>query len=326
LNSNGGCMKRFKNIIFIFDPTIDQQVAVEHAKSLARENIARITIFSVVKAIPDNKDLISTVISPEELLSIAINAHQEKLDELVTEMKQQGIEATAKIMTGTPFIEIICQVLREKHDLVIIAAEGKSGLKERLLGSTSMHLMRKCPCPVWIVKQTQNTKYERILAAVDVSVEAPDTKQESLNPLILQLASSMALREDSEFHVVQVWSMFGEVYMEFRGDLSEKSIQNASKELRHQYSSKLKKLLAKIALKDIDVHEHLLKNDDIPATIIDLARDYKIDLLVMGTVCRTGIAGFFIGNTAEKVLSEINCSILTVKPHDFVTPIMLEEE
>ena len=318
-------MKRFKNIIFIFDPTIDQQVAVEHAKSLARENIAHITIFSVVKAIPDNKDLISTVISPEELLSLAINAHQEKLDELVTEMKQLGINATAKIMTGTPFIEIIRQVLREKHDLVIITAEGKSGLKERLFGSTSMHLMRKCPCPVWVVKQSENTKYGRILAAVDVSVEAPDTKQELLNPLILQLASSMALRENSEFHVVQVWSLFGEVYMEVRGALSEKAIQNAGKELLHQYASKLKKLIASVGLNNIDVRKHLVKRDDTADAIIELVNNTHIELLVMGTVCRTGIPGFFIGNTAEKVLNEVTCSVLTVKPHDFVTPITLIE-
>jgi len=318
-------MKRFKNIIFIFDPTIDQPVAVEHAKSLARENIARITIFSVVKAIPDNKDLISNVISPEELLSLAINAHQEKLDELVTEMKQLGINATAKIMTGTPFIEIIRQVLREKHDLVIIAAEGKGGLKERLFGSTSMHLMRKCPCPVWVVKQSENTKYGRILAAVDVSVEAPDTKQELLNPLILQLASSMALRENSEFHVVQVWSLFGEVYMEVRGALSEKAIQNAGKELLHQYASKLKKLIASVGLNNIDVRKHLVKRDDTADAIIELVNNTHIELLVMGTVCRTGIPGFFIGNTAEKVLNEVTCSVLTVKPHDFVTPITLIE-
>jgi len=318
-------MKRFKNIIFIFDPTIDQQVAVEHAKSLARENIAHITILSVVKAIPDNKDLISTVISPEELLSLAINAHQEKLDELVTEMKQLGINATAKIMTGTPFIEIIRQVLREKHDLVIITAEGKGGLKERLFGSTSMHLMRKCPCPVWVVKQAENTKYGRILAAVDVSVEAPDTKQELLNPLILQLASSMALRENSEFHIVQVWSLFGEVYMEVRGALSEKAIQNAGKELLHQYASKLKKLIASVGLNNIDVRKHLVKRDDTADAIIELVNNTHIELLVMGTVCRTGIPGFFIGNTAEKVLNEVTCSVLTVKPHDFVTPITLIE-
>jgi len=41
----------------------------------------------------------------------------------------------------------------------------------------------------------------------------------------------------------------------------------------------------------------------------------------MGTVCRTGVAGLFIGNTAEKVLRQVDCSLLTVKPEGFVTPV-----
>ncbi len=44
-------------------------------------------------------------------------------------------------------------------------------------------------------------------------------------------------------------------------------------------------------------------------------------LLVMGTVCRTGVPGFFIGNTAERVLQHLDCSLLAVKPKGFETPV-----
>ena len=43
----------------------------------------------------------------------------------------------------------------------------------------------------------------------------------------------------------------------------------------------------------------------------------------MGTVSRTGIAGFFIGNCAETVLRQVDCSVLTLKPAGFATPISL---
>ena len=46
-----------------------------------------------------------------------------------------------------------------------------------------------------------------------------------------------------------------------------------------------------------------------------------IDTIVMGSVGRTGLAGFFIGNTAETVLSRVKCSVLTVKPDGFVSPV-----
>ncbi len=41
----------------------------------------------------------------------------------------------------------------------------------------------------------------------------------------------------------------------------------------------------------------------------------------LGTVGRSGIRGLLPGNTAEKVLDTCDCSILTVKPEGFVSPI-----
>ena len=56
-----------------------------------------------------------------------------------------------------------------------------------------------------------------------------------------------------------------------------------------------------------------------------LAQKKQIGLVVMGTVSRTGVAGFFIGNTAERVLYQIDCAVLAVKPDGFVTPVKIEE-
>ncbi len=119
--------------------------------------------------------------------------------------------------------------------------------------------------------------------------------------------------------------MFAEDYLQARAQMEENSIRELRKDTKQQYTSKLDSMLARIDLKGVVTHRHLLRNDDAPKAIVKLARSNKIDLLVMGTVCRTGLVGFFIGNTAEKVLSEVNCSVLTVKPEGFVTPVTLEE-
>lgn len=44
----------------------------------------------------------------------------------------------------------------------------------------------------------------------------------------------------------------------------------------------------------------------------------------MGTVARTGISGVIIGNTAEAVLEQLQCSVLALKPPGFVTPVKLD--
>jgi nucleotide-binding universal stress UspA family protein len=48
----------------------------------------------------------------------------------------------------------------------------------------------------------------------------------------------------------------------------------------------------------------------------------EADLLVIGSVARTGIQGFIMGNTAEEVLSNVKCDVLTLKPDGFVSPVL----
>ena len=316
-------MKRFKNILLVCNFDAKQQLAVDRAVSLARQNEALLTVLTVVKELPADMRMVITIMSPQELLELEINDRREKIDALAADIGQQGIDVRSQVVTGTPFLEIIRQVLRDKHDLVILAAEGIGGLKERLFGSTSMHLMRKCPCPVWVVKPGKRTKYKRILVAVDTTSDFPDSERASLNPLIMQLASSLARMDGSELHLVQVWFLFAEDYLEARAQLGKSGIQNLRKDSKRQYTRKLSSLLAGVDLNGLVVHKYLPRSDDASRIIVKLAKNKKIDLLVMGTVCRTGLAGFFIGNTAEKVLSEVNCSVLTVKPEGFVTPVTL---
>jgi nucleotide-binding universal stress UspA family protein len=56
--------------------------------------------------------------------------------------------------------------------------------------------------------------------------------------------------------------------------------------------------------------------------IVNLARKEEIDLIVMGTQGRTGLAHVFMGSVAEKVVRKSACPVLTVKhpEHEFVKP------
>ena len=319
-------MKRFKNILLVANFDARQQRAVDRAVSSVKQNDARLTVLSVVRELPTNVRMAVTIMSPEELVEQVIAERWKQVDALIADIGRQGVEANPLVATGAAFLEIIRQVLRDRHDLVVVAAEGRGGLKERLFGSTSMHLMRKCPCPVWVVKPAKRTAYKRILAAVDLNDDFPDDERESLNPLILQLASSLARMDGGQLHVVQVWSVFGESYMQARGGLSKKSVRGLRNDTQQRYAGKLESVLKGIDLKGLMTVRHLPRNDDIPRAIVKLAKNKEIDLLVMGTVHRTGLAGFFIGNTAEKVLSEVDCSVLTVKPTGFVTPVTLDAE
>jgi nucleotide-binding universal stress UspA family protein len=69
---------------------------------------------------------------------------------------------------------------------------------------------------------------------------------------------------------------------------------------------------------------HFIKGD--AANVIpQLAYEQHMELIVMGTVGRTGLPGLIIGNTAEEILSQADCSVLTVKPEGFKTPVKLND-
>ncbi len=54
--------------------------------------------------------------------------------------------------------------------------------------------------------------------------------------------------------------------------------------------------------------------------IAEWVKTAHVDLIVMGTVARTGIPGLLIGSTAASILQRVNCSVLAVKPDGFASP------
>ena len=57
-----------------------------------------------------------------------------------------------------------------------------------------------------------------------------------------------------------------------------------------------------------------------------LAAKMEVGVIVMGAVSRMGVAGLLIGDTAESILRQVDCSVVTVKPDEFITPVTLNGE
>jgi nucleotide-binding universal stress UspA family protein len=322
-------VKRFSNILLVVDERTDYSAALKRGTTLARNNEARLTVCAVVDTIPSEVRLGIVTITPREVLDVATAKIQKWLDDAVASFPTDEISVDAKVLVGKPFIEIIRQVLQNGHDLLIKCADADSGLREILFSSTDKHLMRKCPCPVWILKPTEPHNYLRILAAVDQHPEDP--VKDALNRQILEMSTSMALAEYGEAHVVHAWEVFDETLLrshkwdfteaEFEAMLEEEAVG------RRRWLEDLVKNYGTSPDSDrtdeVELHLHVVKG---PAQYVvsDLARDLDVDLVVMGTVARTGIDGFFMGNTAESILGELDCSVLTLKPPGFTSPVTLQ--
>ena len=314
-------MKRFKNILLLADQGTGGSPILQRAAALAKNNQARLMVVDVIEDIPRHMPMQIVTITPVKLQKLILQERQKQLERLVSSIRKEGLPVGVSVLIGTPFLEINRQVLRQKHDLVIMAAEGRNGLKGRLFGSTSLHLMRKCPCPVWVIKPTRRERFRRILAAVDPMCAEED--KNLLNSKIMDLTTSLAKMEQSEIHIVHTWNFRGEQLLRVRGRMSGEMIDALASQTRAIHKREFDELIGNYSLENLNHRLHFLKGDpSIQITV--LIAEHGIDLIVMGTVCRTGVAGFFIGNTAESVLQEVNCSVLTVKPDGFVSPVKLE--
>lgn len=311
-------MKRFKNILYVADrplpsPTFDR------ALELAQANQAQLTVMDVVEPMiwsAENQARFGT-----DLTNILRDRRQQELIALTEPHDQADPQNTPLIRTqvavGTPFLEIIRATLRNRFDLVIKSAERPQGFLRSTLGPNDQHLVRKCPCPVWIDREDRGRPYRKILAAVDPLGE----QDVGLARTVMDLATSFSAWEGSEIHVAHAWRLPGETTLQGgRFRVPDIDLQQMLQEQENRHARALGELLGDYNLSVADQRVHFVK-DTATALITRLAQQLPADLIVMGTVGRTGIPGFFIGNTAEAVLQVTDLPVLTVKPTDFVSPV-----
>ena len=145
------------------------------------------------------------------------------------------------------------------------------------------------------------------------------------------MASSLALANFSELHIVHAWEVVGETSMR-DGFLRvpEAKVDAYVHQVKKRRESDMARLLEELnsrphnhVLDCIEYKVHLVKGSP-RKTIPAVARTVHADMVVMGTVARTGIPGFITGNTAEMILSQVESSVLAIKPQGFHTPVTLE--
>ena len=102
--------------------------------------------------------------------------------------------------------------------------------------------------------------------------------------------------------------------------MDQKEIDRLVREAEATHKRGLNDLLQKYDLQGLNYRVHLIKGE-AGKVIPERAERKRADLIVMGTLSRSGVRGFLIGNTAEKILQKVDCSVLAVKPDGFVTPV-----
>jgi universal stress protein E len=315
-------MKRFKNILVGVDLAQAQvlvsenlapptEEAITKAIWLAKTNSARLTFLYALPSAAINLDAQTRILLEEFHGKRTVTDRANEVLAIMAERAdKEGVAAESRVVNGKSWVEMIRQVLRENHDLVIVGSRRLGPVKSFMVGSTGIKLLRKCPCPVWVTQPQPEQRIASILVAHDLR---------PIGDLAMELGCSMAQLHEAQLHVLHAAE-----YPEFDYALPARvSAENAAR-YRRDAEEHIAAQLPEFDLAPTPQVHFVTEPPD--SAILDYIKRHSIELLVMGTVARAGITGLITGNTAERLLPQIPCSVLAVKPTGFKSPVTLDDE
>ena len=310
-------MERFKNILVATDTRFDSHPIVDEAVEIASHNGAPLKIVDVVPEFPWTVRL--TMKDHEHIRELMSQEKQEKLEAMIAPIRNKGVDVQAKVLHGKTSVEIIREVIREDHDLVLRVNKGKESRRQGFFGNTGMRLLRKCPCAVWLVESTK-LQFQHVLGCVDTSSD--DSLDAELNDKVFELAKSISHYHGGVFSIAHAWWDYDELFLKRRMDSHEFSAM--VKANLKEVTTRLERFLVRHDSSVDADNVHLIKGT-APEGISAFILQNGVDLVVMGTVARSGVAGMIMGNTAETILNHMECSVLALKPSSFVSPIQMND-
>ncbi|MCL1144482.1 universal stress protein UspE [Shewanella sp. 10N.261.52.F9] len=307
-------MMDYQKLLVVVDPTTEEQAALARAVELAIESQAEITVFL---SIFDFSYEMTSILSGQEREAMregVVNQRKAWLSDIVKPYQKDGIVINLEVIWhNRPFESIIKFAIDGNFDLIVKSTHEHDKLKSVIFTPTDWHLMRKAPVPVLLVKEHDWPVAGKIVCAVNVSAE--DDANESLNGKIIAHAIKLAKQFDAQVHLV---NGYPGTPVNLAIELPDFDAHTYSETIRLQHEERINYLANAygIAVENCHVKEGL-PEDVIP----DLATKLDAELVILGTIGRTGLSAALIGNTAEHVIDSINCDLLAIKPDGYKSPL-----
>jgi universal stress protein E len=296
-------MNTFTSILVDVDATATAQPALERAAEIARKCGAPLRIVDVMSAPADARRALRADLE-DELMA----RRREKLARLGYALRD--VVAGTDILAGTPVDALIEDVERFGHDLLVrshardVAARGP-----RPFGPVDVQLFRRCPCPVWAVGPGARPEHPRVVGAIDVSTV--DRVKQALNRRIIELALLLTRLQEGALILLHVWQPAAERLVATHAsdedysaylDSSRRRVKQDLVALAEGFGDRL----AGVRLE--------LRRGSVEEVLPEFVVAEGVDLVVMGTMGRTGVARHLWGNTVERLVDRLLCSVVAVKP------------
>jgi universal stress protein E len=234
-----------------------------------------------------------------------------RLEAIADRLRVHSIKVTVSAEWDYPAHEaIIRRAQAIKADLIVASLHAGRHRMPWLLRLTDWELVRLSPVPVLLVKNPHPYRRSAVLAAIDPA--HAHAKPLHLDKEILQVGKKLSAALRGSLHAVHAYARFPVgLYPEVITPGSLEDMQDdADRSAQSRFSRALR--TARIARS----HQHLIARRPIDA-IAEASHKSHCAMVVMGAISRSGYKRLLIGNTAERVLDELTCDIMVIKPAKF---------
>ncbi len=303
---------KFNNILVVLNPDNEKQYALARAVRLVKEqqNETKVKITTLL-SVYDLSYEMSAILSSEErseMHKTAVEQQRQAVQFYLDKYADPEIEFDSHIVWSSNEADAIREeVEKNQYDLVVKYTKDEESFTSLIFTPVDWQLLRKCPIPVLMVRDGDWKHQRRILVAVNVSGE--QEYQDEFNQELV--STGMSLAENLNRGNVHLVAAYPVAPINMAIDLPEFNTSGYENGIRGQHLINMKALRQKFGIDE----DHTHVREGFPEEVIpEVAKEIEAELVILGTVGRTGLSAALLGNTAEHVISKLSCNLLAIKP------------
>lgn len=294
----------FQSLLVVIDPSQTEQPALQRAAWLARQTAAHLELLLCEhQASLDGHRLLDAA-TRDKARAALLQQRREWLERLAQPLREEGLTVACELRWGKPLHQQILNRVTELQPDLLFKAARNHGLWRRLfLSNSCWQLIRHSPVPLWLVHHGQWSGHNRLCAALDPlhSADKPAALDHRLIRASQQLAERLGL-QPSYLHCYAPLPRSLLFDAELVADY-EDYVQACAAEHRQAFDALLGQYPQAAS-------QGRLLQGYAEELIPQFVREQHIDLLLMGAVSRGHLDTALIGNTAERILEEVDCDLL----------------
>lgn len=266
--------------------------------------------------------LLSCVFDPEIALGLSrgeaeaaaaqvglVESERKALSELSASLTDWGVSADVAVRWGYPTEEVIlAEIQRWPADLLVVGTHQAGSRPYTRLAQVDWQLMRSCPCPMLIARDPKFEGYTKVLAAVDPLHRHAEPA--GLDHGVLEAASLLAKAAESELLVAHVYPDPQDYALASSVEV-QPGVYYGNENIEDVHRKALMELVENFGVRRSQI---VLTCGDPAEQLGKAIVENDVDLVVLGALKRGRLEQWLLGSTAERVVAEVACDVLLIKP------------